>query len=80
MQQRKFPGVGRRKLDATNGKEKAGNSDEVKMHKKRQYCRIAQFMGMKELQFSKWILSATPAEREKVLKDYKKRKEKVVNG
>nr|GMC72791.1 switch 2 [Ipomoea batatas] len=80
MQQRKFPGVGGRKLDATNGKEKAGNSDEVKMRKKRQYCRIAQFMGMKELQFSKWILSATPAEREKVLKDYKKRNEKVLNG
>ncbi|XP_019193932.1 PREDICTED: switch 2 [Ipomoea nil] len=81
MQQRKFAGVWRRELDAMNGKEKAGNSDEVvKMHKKRQYCRIAQFMGMKELQFSKWILSATPAEREKVLKDYKKRKEKVLNG
>jgi len=36
-------------------------------------------MGMEEFAFSKWLLSATPLEREKVLLDYKKKK-KMPNG
>lgn len=44
--------------------------------KKSKYRLLAQFMGMGELEFSKWLLSATPSNRERVLRDYKKRKEK----
>ncbi|CAL2257254.1 unnamed protein product [Prunus armeniaca] len=35
-------------------------------------------MGLGELELSKWVLSATPMERETVLRDLKKRKEKIV--
>jgi len=45
-----------------------------KESKKRQFSRIAQFMGMTEIEFSKWVISAAPCEREKVLRDYKKRR------
>jgi hypothetical protein len=34
-------------------------------------------MGMGELAFSKWLLSATSEERKKVLIDYKKKKKKT---
>ncbi|RAL41685.1 hypothetical protein DM860_008867 [Cuscuta australis] len=73
-QQMDFPVIGRRKSDAMNAKEEEEDHDKVKMRKRRQFTRIAQFMGMEDKQFSKWILSATPAEREMVLQDYGKRK------
>lgn len=60
-----------------SGKE---NISSITDRKRSQYSLLAQFMGMGELQFSKWLLSATPLEREKVLRDYKRRKEKVPNG
>ncbi|CAH9147008.1 unnamed protein product [Cuscuta epithymum] len=76
-QQLSFPVLGRRKFDAMNVKEKKESFDKVKMHKRRQFSLIAQFMGMKEVQFSKWILSATSSERETVLQDYMKRKDNI---
>nr|XP_016440493.1 PREDICTED: switch 2-like [Nicotiana tabacum] len=66
--------VGKRKSDAITGKENVGTGNPIKMRKKNQFSLIACFMGMEEVQFSKWLLSATPAEREKVLKDYHKEK------
>ncbi|XP_019230341.1 PREDICTED: switch 2 isoform X2 [Nicotiana attenuata] len=66
--------VGKRKSDAITGKENVGTGNPIKMRKKNQFSLIACFMGMEEVQFSKWLLSATPAEREKVLKDYHKAK------
>uniref|UniRef100_A0A5B6ZDQ1 Putative switch 2 n=1 Tax=Davidia involucrata TaxID=16924 RepID=A0A5B6ZDQ1_DAVIN len=72
-----FPAMGRRKSDAAGGKENAAAS---KKQKKSQYSLLAQFMGMGEVEFSKWLLSAAPAEREKVLRDYKKRKGKKPDG
>ncbi|XP_074366145.1 switch 2 isoform X1 [Apium graveolens] len=48
----------------------------VKMRKKSQYSLLAKFMGMKEVEFSKWLLSADPAERERVLRDYKQQRNK----
>lgn len=70
--------VGKRKSDAITGKENVGTGNPIKMRKKNQFSLIACFMGMEEVQFSKWLLSATPAEREKVLKDYhKRRKDKI---
>ncbi|CAH9114067.1 unnamed protein product [Cuscuta epithymum] len=76
-QQLSFPVLGRRKFDAMNVKEKKESFDKVKMHKRRQFSLIAQFMGMKEVQFSKWILSATSSERETLLQDYMKRKDNI---
>ncbi|GMP54604.1 hypothetical protein CsSME_00019714 [Camellia sinensis var. sinensis] len=64
--------TGRRKSDAVGGKENAASS---KLRKKSQYSILAQFMNMGDVEFSKWLLSATPAEREKVLRDYKERKD-----
>lgn len=71
LRQSCIPRSGKRKLDAGEEKEKPSS----KMRKKSQYCLLAEFMGMEEVEFSKWLLSAAPAEREKVLRDYKKRKE-----
>ncbi|KAK6252921.1 hypothetical protein QUC31_014641 [Theobroma cacao] len=43
-------------------------------HKKIQYGRLAQFKGMGVVEFSRWVLCATPLERESLLVDYKRRK------
>ncbi|KAJ4729782.1 switch 2 [Melia azedarach] len=66
----------RRKFDAVNGKENICSSKD---RKKIQYSLLARFKGMDEIEFSKWVLSATTLDREKVLQDYKKRK-KIPNG
>ncbi|TMW93421.1 hypothetical protein EJD97_011720 [Solanum chilense] len=72
--------AGKKKLDTITGKENTGTVNPITICKKNQYSLLARSMGMEEVQFSKWLLSATPAEREKVLKDYRKRKEKIPNG
>ncbi|XP_058217684.1 switch 2 [Rhododendron vialii] len=74
--QSRLPTV-RRKSDAVCGKENAAAS--IKSRKKSQYSLLAQFMNMGEVEFSKWLMSATPAERERVLQDFK-REEKVPDG
>ncbi|GFZ05649.1 switch 2 [Actinidia rufa] len=77
--QQSCPTVKRRKSDAVCGKENA-NADSSKSRKKGQYSLLAQFMNMGEVEFSKWLLSATPAEREKVLRDYKRKRERIPDG
>ncbi|XP_057955769.1 switch 2 isoform X2 [Malania oleifera] len=72
-----FPAVKSRKPDRVGEKESASSRKDKK---KSQYSLLSQFMGMGEVEFSKWLLSATPLEREKVLRDYKKRKAKMPNG
>lgn len=71
LRQSCIPRSGKRKLDAGEEKEKPSS----KMRKKSQYSLLAKFMGMEEVEFSKWLLSAAPAERKRALQDYKKRKE-----
>ncbi|KAL5573518.1 hypothetical protein UlMin_023115 [Ulmus minor] len=66
--------VARRKI---GGKE---NVSSPEYRKRIQFSLLARSVGMGELEFSKWLLSAAPWEREKVLQDYKKRKEKEPNG
>ncbi|KAJ1389774.1 P-loop containing nucleoside triphosphate hydrolase, partial [Sesbania bispinosa] len=66
----------RKKPDCVPKKQKVPLIDEKK---RTQYSLLAQSMGMGELAFSKWLLAATPLEREKVLVDYKKKK-KIPNG
>ncbi|GLU06402.1 hypothetical protein SLE2022_234420 [Rubroshorea leprosula] len=46
--------------------------------KKIQYGLLADFKGMDVVEFSKWVLSATPAERERVLENFKKRKKRTI--
>ncbi|PPD79331.1 hypothetical protein GOBAR_DD23734 [Gossypium barbadense] len=41
--------------------------------KKIQYGRLAQFKGMRVVEFSKWVLSATSSYRESLLRNYKRR-------
>lgn len=72
-----MPAARRSKPDGISEKE---NVPSIKDRKRSQYSLIARFTGMGEFEFSKWLLSATPLEREKVLRDYKKRKEKLPNG
>ncbi|KAM4093428.1 hypothetical protein ACB094_06G115400 [Castanea mollissima] len=72
-----MPAARRSKPDGISEKE---NVPSIKDRKRSQYSLIARFTGMGEFEFSKWLLSATPLEREKVLGDYKKRKEKLPNG
>lgn len=45
--------------------------------KKIQYGRLAQFKGMGVVEFSKWVLSATPSDRESLLRNYKRRKKEA---
>lgn len=65
------------KRKSSNKRLKECNSN-ARDQKKVKYKLIARFKGMNELEFSKWVISATPSEREKVLRDFKKRKEKKV--
>lgn len=46
--------------------------------KKIQYGLLAEFKGMDLVEFSKWVLSATPAERERMLENFKKRKQRPI--
>lgn len=64
---------GRRKSDSLGGKENAMSS---KTWKKHQFTLMARSMNMGEVEFSRWLLSATPTDRENALREYKKRKEK----
>ncbi|KAK9152799.1 hypothetical protein Sjap_000279 [Stephania japonica] len=69
------PSSGKRKADKAS-RTGVKEVSSIKKQKKTQYTVVAQFMGMEEIEFSKWLLSASQAEREKVLRDYKKQKEK----
>ncbi|CAA2977966.1 switch 2 [Olea europaea subsp. europaea] len=71
------PTVGTNRSDLEGEKENVKIVASAKRQKRSQYSLLAQSMGMEEVEFSKWLLSATPAEREKVLRDYKKRKDKI---
>lgn len=51
----------------------------INKRKRTQYSLLARSMGMGELEFSRWLLSATLMDREKVLQDYKRRK-KIPKG
>ncbi|KAH9310964.1 hypothetical protein KI387_025999 [Taxus chinensis] len=75
------PNRSKRQPDVANqkGKEKkkspvnekiGGVSTEI-LDKTKQYGLMAQFAGMTELEFSKWLLSASPVDRDKFLADYK---------
>ncbi|XP_065876796.1 switch 2 [Euphorbia lathyris] len=66
----------RRRPDDAIEKE---NELSSKDRKRIQYKLLAQFKGMGEVEFSKWVLSATPSQREEVLKEFK-RKNKAPNG
>ncbi|GMI99695.1 CHROMATIN REMODELING 9 [Hibiscus trionum] len=61
----------------TCGEENIASSRD---RKKIQYGRLAQFKGMGVVEFSKWVLAATPSERERLLQDYKRRKKETSNG
>ncbi|XP_057822858.2 switch 2 isoform X2 [Cryptomeria japonica] len=50
---------------------KIGGISAENMDKTKQYRLMAQFASMTELQFSKWLLSASPPERDKFLADFK---------
>lgn len=68
----------KRKLQDVGVKENVSSSKDWK---KIQFGLLAKFMGMDELEFSQWVLSATPAKREKVLQEFKlKKKTKRPNG
>lgn len=69
--------AGRKRREGIDGKENIFLSMD---QKRIQYSLLAKFMGMGELEFSKWVVSTTPLKREKVLQDYKKRKEKMPNN
>ncbi|KAK9285315.1 hypothetical protein L1049_024506 [Liquidambar formosana] len=77
LKQPSIPFLGKRKADKVGGKEKATSSKDWK---RSQYSLLAQSMGMGVVEFSKWLLSATPLDREKALRDFKKRREKMPNG
>ncbi|GMN53825.1 hypothetical protein TIFTF001_022949 [Ficus carica] len=78
-----MPVIWRKKpIEDIEGKENVPySSSSSSMERKRiQYSVLAQSVGMEEVEFSKWLLSATPSERQNVLIDYKKRKAKTSNA
>ncbi|CAD5187037.1 unnamed protein product [Musa acuminata subsp. malaccensis] len=46
--------------------------------KRNEFRSIAHNMGMAELEFSKWLLSASPSQRIEVLQNYKKKKKQMI--
>ncbi|CAI9089376.1 OLC1v1023941C1 [Oldenlandia corymbosa var. corymbosa] len=68
------PGIRRKSDGQANNIQSAASS---KLRKKRQYSALALFMGMGDVQLSKWLLSATPEQREKLLQNYKNKKAKL---
>lgn len=68
------PIVGKCKTRKVDGKEDASSSVDWK--KRLQFSGLAQSMGMGEVEFSKWVLSITDSERKKVLRNFKRRKER----
>ncbi|XVE49947.1 hypothetical protein DITRI_Ditri01bG0123000 [Diplodiscus trichospermus] len=72
----------RRDADDSWKRESDGKENVVSTRdrKKIQYGRLAEFKGMGVVEFSRWVLSATPSERKSVLGDYKRRKKEVPNG
>lgn len=48
-----------------------------KEQKRSEFRLIAQYVGMGELEFSKWLLSASPSEQNEMLQNYKKKKRKM---
>jgi hypothetical protein len=44
--------------------------------KRKEFSCIASFMGMDDLEFSKWLLSASPLQRSEVLQNYKRKKKR----
>ncbi|CAN6706632.1 unnamed protein product [Malus baccata var. baccata] len=67
----------KKKLDGIGGKE---NFPSPMDQKRIQYSRLSKFMGLGELEFSKWVMSATPMERERALGDFRKRKKKTLEN
>ncbi|CAN0896793.1 Switch 2 [Linum grandiflorum] len=67
----------RRKLDDASGKEIGLLREDWK---KKQYSLLAEFMYMEVVEFSKWVISATPSERINLLRRFKKKKLKLPNG
>ncbi|KAL6890122.1 hypothetical protein ACP4OV_008885 [Aristida adscensionis] len=47
--------------------------------KRLEFSRIASFMGMGEVEFSKWLLSVSPVQRYEVLQNYKRKKKRKCN-
>ncbi|XWS68660.1 hypothetical protein CRYUN_Cryun04dG0110300 [Craigia yunnanensis] len=72
----------RRDANASWKRESDGEENVVSTRDwiKIQYGRLAQLKGMRVVEFSRWVLSATPSERESVLQDYKRRKKETSNG
>ena len=66
-----FPVAEKRKPNGESRKKRASSAKEWK---RKEFSLLAQSMGMKEVEFSNWLLAAPPSEREKVLQDYKMRK------
>ncbi|URE20221.1 SNF2 family N-terminal domain [Musa troglodytarum] len=48
--------------------------------KRNEFRSIAHNMGMEELEFSKWLLSASPSQRIEVLQNYKKKKKQMMRS
>jgi len=44
--------------------------------KRKEFSCVASFMGMDDLNFSKWLLAASPVQRSEVLQKYKMKKKR----
>ncbi|XP_010522604.1 PREDICTED: switch 2 isoform X2 [Tarenaya hassleriana] len=57
------------------GKRKIREEDDKATNvggKREKYKMVAEFRGMEIVEFSRWVLSATPSERHKLLRDFRK--------
>ncbi|KAL5972497.1 hypothetical protein ACLOJK_039301 [Asimina triloba] len=60
--------------EKSSSKNDPGEDHPLKQKKSSEFDLLAQFMSMEKLEFSKWLLSASRTEREKILQDFKRRK------
>nr|CAB3499135.1 unnamed protein product [Digitaria exilis] len=59
-------------------KMKVTNSYSLEQ-KRKEFSQIASFMGMDDLEFSKWLLAASPLQRSEALQKYKRKKKRKCN-
>lgn len=68
--------VGDPSYNAMKTVDKKKSETHSKEQKWNEYKNIAQFMGMSVLDFSKWILCASPSDLEEMLQNYKKKRKR----
>jgi hypothetical protein len=50
----------------------------VEEQKRKEFSRVASSVGMDDLEFSKWLLSVSPLQRQQVLDNHRKKRSSII--